>query len=458
MGHARVAVWVLVFAAACGGREKRTDRDAGRRDAGTADAGIADGGPDDAGAIDAGPADAGPFDAGPHMPPMPVVAWQAFAGGAYEIYVRRWNGSEWEELAASGSGGGISNSAIVAGAGESRSPRVALDPSGNPVVVWTERNAMRDEIYLRRWTGSDWEQLGGSASGEGLSTFGTGLGASDPAIAIDSAGRIVVAYKAADTPGGACCALHVYAKRWNGTTWEELGGSASGGGVDMGGSSASASASAPSVAIDSMDRPVIAWNAESSASCAVFLRRWSGAAWEELAGSATGGGASGGVGGISDPSLAIGSDDRPVVAWLLSSSSGFRVRRFDGSGWPALGPSGVTSSCTAGAYMEVAVDSSDAPVVATYTTGGTGPIGAQRWNGTSWDDLAPTGTGNGFTAIAAAPEGELYLGWSGATGAIHVLHWTGREWEELAASGSGSGISGSTGAGYGPSIAASLPR
>lgn len=98
-----------------------------------------DGGPDagsDAG-IDAGVVlcpgfiDGGQrFDAGAGTF-SPVVAWSYAANGSGEIYLKRWNGSAWEELADSGTGGGVSQTPT-----SSIGAAVAIGSHGNPSVAW----------------------------------------------------------------------------------------------------------------------------------------------------------------------------------------------------------------------------------------------------------------------------------------------------------------------------------
>ena len=45
-------------------------------------------------------------------------------------------------------------------------PSVAVAPDGTPYVAWHDYNPVPTEIYVRRWNGSSWEEVGaGSASG-----------------------------------------------------------------------------------------------------------------------------------------------------------------------------------------------------------------------------------------------------------------------------------------------------
>jgi hypothetical protein len=74
------------------------------------------------------------------------VAWEDDSGGDREIYVRRWNGSSWEEVGSgSASGGGISDSG-----GYSYDPSLAV-ADGTPYVAWYDYNGGDYEIYVRRW-------------------------------------------------------------------------------------------------------------------------------------------------------------------------------------------------------------------------------------------------------------------------------------------------------------------
>ena len=72
----------------------------------------------------------------------PYVTWYENR----EIYVRRWNGSVWEEAdAGSATGGGISGD----GAGAMH-PSMAVSPDGTPYAAWQSGGG---EIHVRRYAG-----------------------------------------------------------------------------------------------------------------------------------------------------------------------------------------------------------------------------------------------------------------------------------------------------------------
>jgi hypothetical protein len=118
--------------------------------------------------------------------------------------VRRWNGSAWEEVGAgSASGGGISNNS-----GDSKYPALAVAPDGTPYIAWDDTSDGDAEIYVRRWNGSAWEEVGtGSSSDGGISdNSGDSRRAS---VAITPGGTPYVTWD--DTTGGD---VEIYVRRW----------------------------------------------------------------------------------------------------------------------------------------------------------------------------------------------------------------------------------------------------
>jgi hypothetical protein len=225
----------------------------------------------------------------------PVVAWQAGTLRRSEIYLSRWNGTAWIELGGSASGRGVSRSG-----GACSYPLVALDGAGAPTLLWSLHGVAESRVFVSRWTGTEWKDLDSHLL---AATIGASAIHEDyqPSLALDGSGRPVVAWL-----GGGWIRL----KRWDGAAWVELGGSARdglGGGADR--------VRAPSVAVDARGDPVVAWSWESEKNWEVALRRWTGSAWVELANSATGGGISRSSGHSRKPALRLDPDGNPVVAW-----------------------------------------------------------------------------------------------------------------------------------------------
>jgi hypothetical protein len=336
----------------------------------------------------------------------PYAAWRDYSDTDIEIYVRRWNGTSWEEVGAgSASGGGISNNHYTSGR-----PSIDIAPDGTPYIVWTETIDGYGKIFVRRWNGSSWEEVGlGSGSGDGIGDIKSG----SPSIAIAQDGTPYITWHEwLSFYNG-----EIYVRRWNGTSWEEIGaGSASGGGI----SNNAGTSYYPSIAIAPGDNPYIAWQDDSDGDDEIYVRRWNGTSWEEIgAGSASGGGISYNSGYAFGPSMAIASDGTPYITWR------------DRSDWP------------------------------------NNQVYVRRWNGASWEEVgAGSASGGGISnntgssynpTIAITPNGTPYIAWEdNADGPweIYVLRWNGFSWVEVGAgSASGGGISVSTESAYEPSIA-----
>jgi hypothetical protein len=331
----------------------------------------------------------------------PVVAWQEYFPDAVATYLRRWNGTLWEQLGDSATGNGVSTGVSTGQSYSTQGPQVRLDPQGTPFVVWQAFASPAFAVFLRYWNGAAWVGLGGSDTGGGVSNTGSGPGQSpsgeSPALAVDSQGQPVVVWE------NLASAREIYLKRWSGTAWEELGGSASGGGI----SAQTVEARVPTVAIDSLDRPLVAWEQSST----LYLRRWNGAQWEELGGS-------GSVGlGLSNhrtrPCVASGAAASLVIAFW--SGSCIFVKRWTGTQWEELAGSatgtGISGSLEAVGPPSLVLDSQGNPLVAWSSEAtGNSEIYVVRWNGSAWVPHGADSNGSGGDQQYAGELGQPLLG------------------------------------------------
>jgi len=255
----------------------------------------------------------------------PVVAWQDLTFGNYEIYLKRWNGTGWEEVLDSAKKGGISQTLT----GLSVNPSLALEKNGNPLIAWEERFGANSDVYIRGLNlgrrGGQWEDLGGKSGFHG--GMGGKIGRSAfPSMVLDGRDRPIIAWQ--DSLGGP---FQIFLRTWSGSRWEELGGSASGSGI----SHAKGAAIAASVALDSSGQPIVAWQQESGEDSVIYVSRWDGRQWVGLGGSMTGEGISAGLAGPMLPSLAVDRGGSAIVAFQSGPASHQRiyVRRWTGSRW-----------------------------------------------------------------------------------------------------------------------------
>lgn len=244
----------------------------------------------------------------------PYLAYQEVNSADNDIFVRSWDGANWNIL-----GGDVSSNAT-----ESTLPSIALGPLGEtPAVAWQDgSDGSRHEILLRRWNGALWADLGGSDREPGVSaTLGDSI---EPSLTIDSTNAPVAAW-ADDTNGN----FEIYLKRFNGVSWVELGGSATGGGI----SRTAGASRAPSLSTDGAGNLVVAWTETVGASTEIYARRFNGTAWvEEGTGAATGGGVSNDAGTSESPDLSRDTAGNLFLVWHDDTSGNFEIyaKRFDG--------------------------------------------------------------------------------------------------------------------------------
>lgn len=275
-------------------------------------------------------------------------------------------------------------------------PEFFQDRAGNPLAAGTPQQwTWTIPALLHTWT---------------LPKYGDGLTALNrPAFARDRSGRSVVAWFEYTQATGAAD-VYVHRSGANGSTL--LGGplSAVGGGDTW--------AEQVQVAVDALDRPVVAWAERISNEAKVFVRRWNGVEWETLANVPNPISPS----DAKDLTLALGNTNEPVVAWTETDSvqkSRVYVYRWDGAGWNAVGTPLEASGSTNLLYPSVAVDGSGRPVVAATLQGGSSTSAAAVWrlNGTSWVQLgsnirpsqASTGATVQRTSLAVDAQGKPAL-------------------------------------------------
>jgi hypothetical protein len=359
---------------------------------------------------------------------MPYVAWSDDSNGHREIYVRRWNGSSWEEVGSdSASGGGISNSSDA-----SFGPSLAFAPDGTPYVAWYDYSSGAAEIYVRRWNGSTWEEVGaGSASGGGISDNG---GSSRfPSLAFAPDGTPYVAWEDDNDDD-----YEIYVRRWSSWSWKEAGAdSASGGGV----SDNDDDSYRPSLAFAPDGTPYVAWEDWSGGDREVYVRRRSGSTWEEAgAGSAIGGGISNNAGNSWSPSVAVTPDGKPYVAWYDDSSGDTEVYvlRWSGSAWEEVGAGsassgGVSDNSGGSEHPSLAVAPDGTPYVAWEDgSGGDREIYVLRWSGLAWEEVGAGSASSGgisdkggssrFPSLAVAPDGVPYVAWRDDSGGDEEIY------------------------------------
>jgi hypothetical protein len=311
---------------------------------------------------------------------LPMVAWGESDGSAWQLFVRRWDGTAWRPI---GGPQGNGNPILLTDLG--------FDSAGAPIVVWDELTSTAGTVIISRWDGNAWQPLGGGFEGF------------LPSLAIDDSDRPIVAV---NTPNGAN--FDVMVRRWDGSAWQPLGTSLSANAGDT-------NASKSSIAFDGT-QPLVTWSESDGAETFVYVRRWDGNAWQPL-------GVAIDAVALQDaglPSMATEQDGTPVVAFRESIGSETKIFafRWTGAAWSQIGTAFDSGAGRLASNADLAIDPSDRPVVtwAEFTTGVPNDIFAARFDG-SWT-LLPTVTSavSGDTdaavpSLAIDGDGEPWIAW-----------------------------------------------
>lgn len=263
----------------------------------------------------------------------PVVAfveevWGAPVNGIIpverRIYVKRWTGTQWQQL------GGVLNidaNNIVS------QPRLAV-ANGQPVVAWSELNKTTqvEEAYAKRWDGAQWVQLGGLLNvSPTQNTYARG-------VVIDGNDWPVVMLSYYDA------AWQLWITRgmqWSGSVWTQLGGNMWGSVLHL---TQDATGAPAYVSADGLTLGAGKWNAVS-------------AAWEGLGNGSI-------LGGNNQAELAFTGSGAPVIASWGSGIEGFDVNTVGADGfWTALIPGLAYDPVYARVSPHIATDPTDGRVV-----------------------------------------------------------------------------------------------
>lgn len=349
---------------------------------------------------------------------VPYVAWADASTGNWEIYLRYWDGADWVSLGGSGDPGGISDDPF-----ESRLGEIAFDSQGRPHVVWMsfDSSANQRSIYYRYWDGATWAEVGGSASGRGVSQS---FNPYWPKMAIvnDQPYITYETYNAA--PQGA---IHV--KRLAGNVWEEIDGSATGSGIASG----TGDSRLVSVASDGATL-YVAWQGDGAGVNDAYVAQLGPAGWQPLGDSLALGGLSSSTAGVDRVAIRARSG-RAIVSWTDTGSESSRLLYLESGTWTELGGSGSGPVMSDGLEpvfrLDTDLDADGNPLAAWTYPDAPADIFVSRWTGASWE---PATTGafyqtpghSDYPRVAAADDGNVYVVWEEELAASQVeiyLRW-----------------------------------
>ena len=326
----------------------------------------------------------------------PYVAWADNRNVNFEIYLARYADGQWQEMAGSARGGGVSDTL-----GDSRQPSVTMAAEGQPVVAWQEDDNGSTDIFVAYFDAAAnggagaWLPLGSSMDPGGISVSGT---AETPQVISTSAG-IVVAWL--DSSGGK---KDVYVKRFDGAAWVAMDDSG-----PMIWDSVSGSEDL-TVATDAT-RIAVAWSDISTHQ--IYLLEWDGSSWSGGNSQAGGGGISQTTGVSKQPSISYFAGGLYAVWREAESGAHVFAAYSDVFTWNAIAGNGfdgrgISDSAGGANHPQLAAGGGAMHLLWTDDLmkgfrGNTVTLNAMVWNGTEFVEQLPGDAGNRGIAGLVSP-------------------------------------------------------
>jgi len=328
----------------------------------------------------------------------PYVVWEDTSPGNYDIYFLKWNGEEWVDA----DGTGEESKNISANAGASGYPFICLDSSGNPHVAWHDHDyaSGNNEIYYLKWNGTEWVDADGSSGQESINISNTSGSSFYPSLYLDDSGKPHIAWKDYISDNN----YDIYYLKWNDTEWVDADGS---GRESINVSTNTTYSGRPSLSIDNLGNPHIAWMDYTSGNYEIYYLKWNGTEWVDADGS-SGQESINVSNSIVDsryPSLCLDSLGNPHIAWdeeTTSANHEIYYLKWNGvkEEWVDADGSGrewinISNNSGHSGFPSLRLDSFGNPHIAWFDrTPGSPDIYYLEWNGTAWVDADGSGRGN----------------------------------------------------------------
>ena len=336
-----------------------------------------------------------------------IAVWVQFDGTRNNIWANRFDGTN----------PGAAELIKADNAGSAINPQIAIDSSGNAVAVWTQWDGTRDSIWANRFNGTSW------GTAELIEADNAG-NAEYPQIAIDSSGNAIAVWRQYD---GAH--YSIYANRFDGTSWFN---GTSWGMAELIESDNAGNAEQPQIAFDSSGNAIAVWTQWDGTRDSIWANRFNGTSWgtAELIEADN-------AGNASTPQIAFDSSGNAIVVWDQYDGLRYNIwaNRFNGTSW---GMAGLIEADNAGnaEYPQIALNSSgNAIAVWQQDDGGRFNIWANRFNGTSWGTaelIEADNAGNAWhPQIAFDSSGNaiaVWTQWDGTRYNIWANRFDGASW------------------------------
>ncbi|MFP2903834.1 Ig-like domain-containing protein [Pyxidicoccus sp. 3LFB2] len=208
------------------------------------------------------------------------------------LRVYKQTGSEWLPLGGS----------LVFRDGYSEIDDVTLkhDPIHNtPIITWHEGNGSNESerIYVARWTGSDWDYLGGTAGAAPDNPYST-----FPSLTTNDSGDIFVAFTDDSQPS-------VCVHQWSGSAWSSLGSG-------LNSALGLTAYKTVSVETNAAGNPIVAVMGMKDVTLKPYIAEWTGSEWRPFGGVAEATSPPADFNSLRDPHFMLDPQGKPVLAWI----------------------------------------------------------------------------------------------------------------------------------------------
>ncbi len=309
------------------------------------------------------------------------IVWFSETGsGNTDIFYLKWNGSQWVDA----DGTGTESINISNTSGVSKYPKIQLDLSGNPHIVWQEGN----DIYYLKYNGIAWVDVDGTGQ-ESANISNSPMTASHhPSFILDNSGKPHITWHEGNEEEPPLAQV-IYAT-WNGSTWT----GADGGSVTSIDNS-SYSSLWVSIAVDSNNYPHIVWEDGEENNREIYYLKWNGSSWVDVDGIGQESiNISNTPGYSSWPFIIIDAFDNPHIVYEDASAGNLEVyyQKWNGNSWVDVDGTGlesknVSSSFTNSAVSKIKIDNSGVPHIMWHEGNvETCEVYCLKWNGSNWVD------------------------------------------------------------------------
>lgn len=298
------------------------------------------------------------------------------AGGIEARNIARWDGHQWSAL-----GDGLDRLGFYFSVAD-------LIIDGNRIFAGSGYQDERGQIFgglVYLWEGSKWQIIGG---------FEDRI----QALAMDSDGNLFA--------GG-----YLALSRWDGVSWEPVGGGISSGTVH-------------SLVIDNSGDLIAGgeFNRVGNNIIVTNIARWDGSDWNAM-----------GAGTGRVYTMALDGSGNLLVAGL-----GGGIRRWDGAMWTTPYPA-FSARISLPSVLGLNIDESGVLTASGYfdSTGGQSVDQIAQWDGVSWNAIHSTGLDGPIRSLTADDSGNVYVSGNfsriGNTAANGIAAWNGDSWSPMGA-------------------------